>query len=98
MPIRSSDWNISKACCLVRDMAGYTSILTEHRTLRQIRAMIQSCGDACSVLAAGGRRRSKQRLYGLTGILEDFFQRKYWINVSMPPTTAKPIRMLRSHL
>src|ERR1700732_3193450 len=99
MPIRSSDWNISNACCLVRDMASYPIILTEQRPLRQIRGMIQNCGDAAGyVLPADGRRRCNQSLYGRAGTLEDFFQRKYWINVSTPPRTARPIRMVRAGL
>src|SRR5258707_11848689 len=99
MPIRSSDWNISRACCLVRDMASYTMILTEHRALRQIRGKIQNCRDvACDVLPAGVQRRGKQRLYGRAGTREDFFQRRYWINVSTPPRTARPIRMVRAGL
>src|ERR1700738_1740726 len=99
MPIRSSDWNISKACCLVRDMASDTIILTEDRALRQIRGMTQNCRDVAGfVLPAGVRRRCKQPLYARAGTVEDFFQRKYWINVNPPPRTASPIRMVRAGL
>src|ERR1700694_2278819 len=72
MPIRSSDWNISRACCLVRDMASYTIILTEHRALRQIRGMTQNCRDVAgyvlpqtdedvaSNISTGGQRHERR--------------------------------------
>ena len=44
------------------------------------------------------RRRTKTLqatfLYGRAGTLEEVFQRRYWINVSTPPRTARPIRMV----